>query len=97
MQDQGEIIELHHLMEPAGQLMEQRRQIAVRDDRFRNGQQGSVAVAGGSCLSVHVSGVMAKTLVGQRSRTIAMLPDADGKVDGTTDILSSTERGVGSA
>ena len=42
VQDQGEAIELHHLMEPAGQLMEQRGQIAVRDDRFRNGQQGSV-------------------------------------------------------
>ena len=55
VQDQGEGIELHHLMEPAGQLMEQRGQIAVRDDRFRNGQQGSVPVASGSCLSVEVS------------------------------------------
>ena len=42
VQDQGEAIELHHLMEPAGQLVEQRGQIAVQDDRFRNGQQGSV-------------------------------------------------------
>ena len=30
VQDQGEAIELHHLMEPAGQLVEQRGQIAVR-------------------------------------------------------------------
>ncbi len=42
VQDQGEGIELHHLTEPAGQLVEQRGQIAVRDDRLRNGQQGSV-------------------------------------------------------
>ena len=42
VQDQGEAIELHHLMEPAGQLGEQRGQIAVQDNRFRNGQQGSV-------------------------------------------------------
>ena len=55
VQDQGEVIEAHHLMEPAGQLVEQRGQIAVRDDRFRNGQQGPVPVAGGSCLSVEVS------------------------------------------
>ena len=55
VQDQGEAIELHHLMEPAGQFVEQRGQIAVRDDRFRNGQQGSVQVASGSCLSVEVS------------------------------------------
>ena len=30
VQDQGEVIELHHLMKPAGQLLEQRGQIAVR-------------------------------------------------------------------
>ena len=63
VQDQGEAIELHDLMKPAGQLLEQRGQIAVRDDRFRNGQQGSVAVASGSCLSVEAILVMAKTLV----------------------------------
>ena len=40
VQDQGQAIELHHLMKPAGQVMEQRGQIAVRDDRFRHGQQG---------------------------------------------------------
>ena len=56
VQDQGEVIEAHHLMEPAGQLVEQRGQIAVRDDRLRNGQQGPVLVAGGSRLSVEVSG-----------------------------------------
>ena len=51
VQDQGEVIEAHHLMEPAGQLVEQRGQIAVRDDRLRNGQQGPVWLASGSCLS----------------------------------------------
>ena len=34
VQDQGEGIESHHVMEPAGQLMEQRGQIAVRRDRL---------------------------------------------------------------
>ena len=52
VQDQGEGIELHHLTKPAGQLLEQRGHIAVRDDRFRNGQQGSVRVGSGSCLPV---------------------------------------------
>src|SRR5271155_2284317 len=37
MQGQREVIEAHHLMEPVCQLMEQRGQIAVRDNRFRNG------------------------------------------------------------
>ncbi len=52
VQDQGEAIELHHLMEPAGQLVEQRGQIAVRDDRFRNGQQGSVPLAASLSLRI---------------------------------------------
>ncbi len=33
-------------MEPLRQLVEQRRQIAVRDDRFRNRQQGPVLPIG---------------------------------------------------
>jgi hypothetical protein len=52
VQVQGEIIEAHHLMEPAGQLMEQRGQIAVRDNRFRNGQQGLVLMVRGRGLWV---------------------------------------------
>ena len=52
VQDQGEVIEAHHLMEPAGQLVEQRGQIAVRDDRFRDRQQGPVLLAGGKLLAV---------------------------------------------
>ena len=52
VQGQAEIIEVHHLMEPAGQLMEQRGQIAVRDDRLRNGQQGPVPLVGGLRLCV---------------------------------------------
>jgi hypothetical protein len=36
VQAQAEIIEAHNLMEPACQLMEQRGQIAVRDNCFRN-------------------------------------------------------------
>ena len=43
-------------MEPAGQLMEQRGQVAVRDDRFRDGQQCPVRLAGARRLSVRVSG-----------------------------------------
>jgi hypothetical protein len=42
VQVQGEIIEANHLMEPACQVMEQRGQIAVRDNRFGDGQQGLV-------------------------------------------------------
>ena len=56
VQVQAEVIEPHHLLEPAGQLVEQRGQIAVRDDRLRNGQQGPVALVGGRRLSVQVSG-----------------------------------------
>jgi hypothetical protein len=37
VQAQAEIIEAHNLMESACQLMEQRGQIAVRDNCFRNG------------------------------------------------------------
>jgi hypothetical protein len=33
-------------MKPARQFMEKRGQIAVRDDSFGNGEEGSVAVAG---------------------------------------------------
>ena len=50
VQDQGEAIELHYPMEPTGQLVEQRGQIAVQDNRFRNGQQGSVQVGHGGFL-----------------------------------------------
>jgi hypothetical protein len=52
VQGQAEIIESHHEMEPAGQLMEQRGQIAVRDNRFRNGEQGAVPLVGGLRLCV---------------------------------------------
>ena len=52
VQGQAEIIEVHHLMEPACQLMEQRGQIAVRDDRLRNGQQAAVPLVGGLRLCV---------------------------------------------
>jgi hypothetical protein len=55
VQVQGEVIEAHHLMKPADQLMEQRGQIAVRDDRFRNGQQGLVLMVRGRRLWVYWS------------------------------------------
>jgi hypothetical protein len=51
VQDQGEVIEAHHVMEPAGQLVEQRGQVAVRGDRLRDGQQGPVWLASARCLS----------------------------------------------
>ena len=51
VQDQGEVIEAHHVMEPAGQLVEQRGQVAVRRDRLRDGQQGPVWLASARCLS----------------------------------------------
>ena len=54
VQDQGEGIKLHHLTEPAGKLLEQRGRIALRNDRFRNTEQGLIPVASGSCLSVGV-------------------------------------------
>ena len=50
VQDQGEAVERHDLMEPAVQLVEQRGQIAVQDDRFRYRQQGSVQVRRVGCL-----------------------------------------------
>jgi hypothetical protein len=48
VQEQGQGIDAHHLMEQSGQIV-------VRADRFRDGQQGSVGVAGGSRLSVKVN------------------------------------------
>ena len=51
-QDQNKVIEAYHLTKLAGQLLEQRGQIAVSDDRLRSGQQGPVLVASTSCLSV---------------------------------------------
>jgi hypothetical protein len=52
VQDQAEVIEVHHLVKPAGQLVEQRGEVAVRDDRFRDSQQGSVRAETVSRLSV---------------------------------------------
>ncbi len=52
VQNEAEIVEAHHLVKPAGQLVEQRRQVAVRDDRFRDGQQGSVRVVTRSRLPI---------------------------------------------
>ena len=68
VQDQGEAIELHHLMEPAGQLVEQHGQIVVQDDRFRNSEQGSIPVASGSCLPIEGRAFHGKNL-GQSLRT----------------------------
>ncbi len=56
VQDEAEVVEAHHLVKPGGKLVEQRGQIAVRDDRFRNGQQGPVRLAGGRGRAVYVSG-----------------------------------------
>jgi hypothetical protein len=55
MEDQGEVIEAHHVMKPAGQVMEERAQIPVRDNRFRNRQQRSVLLVGGKRLCVYWS------------------------------------------
>jgi hypothetical protein len=52
VQEQGEVIEAHQVMKLSGQLMEQRGQIALRDNRFRNGQQGSVLMVRGRSMSV---------------------------------------------
>ena len=46
------MIETHDLMKPIGELMEQRRQLAMRDDRLRDRQQGSVLLAGGKLRAV---------------------------------------------
>ena len=50
VQDAGQVIEAHHLMEPVCQLMEQCAQVPVRDDRCRDRQQGWVLLAGGKRL-----------------------------------------------
>jgi hypothetical protein len=50
--DQGEEVEARHLTKPVGQLMEQRVQIPLRDDRLRDRQQGSVLLAGGKSLAI---------------------------------------------
>jgi len=79
VQGQAEIIEVHHLMEPACQLMEQRGQIAVRDDRLRNGQQGAVPVASCHCLSVQVSPCHGETLGSHSSGAIKWSKTADAR------------------
>ena len=55
VQDQGDEIKAHDVLEPAGQLVEKRPQIAVCDDRFRHGEQSPVWIVSGRCLSVRVS------------------------------------------
>jgi len=55
VQVQTKVIKARHLMKPAGQFMEERGQVAVRDNRFRHSQQGSVRVPTGGYLPVHVS------------------------------------------
>jgi hypothetical protein len=55
VQDQGEGIESHHLLEPAGQLVEQRGQVAVRGDCFRHGEQRSVLITNGRHLNINLS------------------------------------------
>ena len=47
MQDQDQVIEMHDLLKPDRQVMEQRVQIPVGEDSFRNRQQGAVLLAGG--------------------------------------------------
>jgi hypothetical protein len=47
VQDQREVIEAHDVMKPVGQRVEQRGEIAVRDDRFRHREQGSVSLITG--------------------------------------------------
>ena len=46
MQSQDQVVEAHHLLKPARQLVKQRGQVPVRDDRLRNRQQGTVLVRG---------------------------------------------------
>jgi hypothetical protein len=52
---QDNVMDAHAVLRPANQLMEQRGQIAVGDDHFRNGLQGLVPLASGSYRSVKVS------------------------------------------
>ena len=44
VQHQGEMIKRYYRMDPAGQVMEERREIAVQADRFRNRQQRAVSL-----------------------------------------------------
>jgi hypothetical protein len=52
VQDQGQIIESHDLMKSAGQVMEQRVQIPMGDDGFRDGEKCLVLLAGWKRLCV---------------------------------------------
>src|SRR5262249_50594998 len=47
VQDQDQVVEVHHLLKPARQVAEQRSQIPVGDDRFRNRQKRSVLPGAG--------------------------------------------------
>ena len=55
VQDEGDEIEAHYLLEPAGQFVEKRPQIAVCNDRFRHVEQSPVWIVSGRCLPVRVS------------------------------------------
>ena len=55
VQYQRQGIELHDLCKSIRELMEQRREIAVRCNRVRHGKQHPVMVARGSCLMVQLS------------------------------------------
>jgi len=46
-QEQANVIEPDHLLESAGQLVNQRAKVPVRGDRLRYGQQGSMSVVCG--------------------------------------------------
>jgi hypothetical protein len=42
VQDEEQMIESHHLMQPVGQVMAQRTQVTVSDNGFGNREQGAV-------------------------------------------------------
>src|SRR5579883_1003822 len=63
MEYQGEALEAHHVIELASQLMKQRSQIAVREDRLRDSQQSLISFAGARGLPVGVSDGHGETLV----------------------------------
>jgi hypothetical protein len=74
VQEQRQVIKAHHLMEQAGQLVEQRGQITLPDGRHGNGEQGSVGGASGSCLSIEVGAAHGETPSRHRGESIIASP-----------------------
>ena len=70
MEDRANRIEAHQLTETAGQLWKQCGQIAMGDDRFRDGKQGPVTTECGRALPIGVGAIMRHSLQSHVPRVI---------------------------